>query len=446
MSLVSSRSRWPGWRWLLIPCLALAAACGGDDDDDDDDGDDEPGTPDAGGDDVGADVDLPDGFTATVFAQELGRARHIAVTPAGDVFVAIGTSPDGSDPGRVIALRDGDGDGVAETRQVVAERGGNGIWWADGQLFVGEDDRIVKYPVAYGQLTAAGAATVVVTGLPATGDHRAKTVVVRGADLFVNIGSATNSCQVANRTLHSPGIDPCPELDERAGVWRFSATATEQTLAMGTRFSIGTRNANALDLQPGTGALWTAMNGRDQLHENWPEHFTAEEDQLLPAEGFAQLVEGGDYGWPYCYFDPMQNVMVLAPEYGGDGMEVGRCTTARKPEIALPAHWAPLGMDFYDGTALPERYRGGAFVATHGSRFAPESPGEPGYNVVFVPFSGGAPVGTWEVFADGFAGSARPLPAAAAHRPLDVAESPDGALYVSDDHGGFLWKIRYGAP
>jgi glucose/arabinose dehydrogenase len=440
MRLVCPRSP-----WLLAACVAVTAACGGDDDDDDDGGDDHPDTPDAGP-SVESPIDLPAGFTATVFAEGLGRARHVAVTPSGDVFVAIGTSPDRSDPGRVIALRDGDGDGVAETRQVVAERGGNGIWWADGQLFVGEDERIVKYAVADGQLTAAGPATVVVSGLPSTGDHRAKTVVVRGGDLFVNIGSASNACQEANRVLHSPGIEPCPELDERAGVWRFSATATDQTPAMGTAFAIGTRNANALDLQPGTGALWTAMNGRDQLHENWPEHFTREEDQLLPPEGFAQLTEGSDHGWPYCYYDPMQGKMVLAPEYGGDGMTVGRCAAAREPDVALPGHWAPLGMEFYDGTQLPERYRGGAFVATHGSRFAPESPGEPGYNVLFVPFANGAPVGTWEVFASGFAGTARPLPDAAAHRPLDVAEAPDGGLYVSDDHGGVLFAIRYGAP
>jgi glucose/arabinose dehydrogenase len=110
-------------------------------------------------------------------------------------------------------------------------------------------------------------------GLPASGDHTAKTVVVVGDRMFVNIGSATNSCQIENRVLHSPGIDPCPELCVRAGIWEFSANATDQSAASGTHFATGMRNSNALAYDAGRAQLWAAINGREQLHENWPELF-----------------------------------------------------------------------------------------------------------------------------------------------------------------------------
>ena len=122
----------------------------------------------------------------------------------------------------------------------------------------------------------------------------------------------------------------------------------------------------------------------------------------------------------------------------------GESTAVAEPQVALPAHWAPLGAHFYRGTQFPARYRQGLFVANHGSRFSPEAGGAPpGYNVVFVPFVEGQATGLWEVFMAGFAGDARPLPDAAAHRTVGVAEAPDGSLYVSDDKAGRIWRIEY---
>src|SRR5690606_7061546 len=146
-----------------------------------------------------------------------------------------------------------------------------GIVWRDGELFVAENDRIIKYNVPDGELGPTGEPQVIVAGLPADGDHRSKTIAFLDDNtMFVNIGSASNSCQVDNRQLESPGQDPCPELDERAGVWVFDPTVLDQTAADGERFAAGTRNANALAIEPDSGDLWAVTNGRDQLYENWP--------------------------------------------------------------------------------------------------------------------------------------------------------------------------------
>lgn len=385
---------------------------------------------------------LPNGFCATVFADGLGTARHLTVTPSGDVFVAIAGAGGG-----VVALRDANGDGIADEQQSFGSEGGNGIAWAENTLYVALNDRIERYTLADGELVPSSEPEVVVGALPSSPDHYAKTVVVAGDTLYVNIGSATNSCQEQNRVLESPGIDPCEELEIRAGIWQFDGTTTGQTQADGSRYAQGTRNANAMAWDPASETLWAALNGRDQLWENWPEFYTEEDDTRLPAERIIHVTEGGDYGWPYCYYDPELAQMVLAPEYGGDGTSVAEgdhdCSTIPEPEGVLPAHWAPLGMVFYHGEQFPERYRGGMFVANHGSRFAEQAQDPPGYNVVFVPFADGQIAGEWEAFATDFAGDARPLPGAAEYRPVGLAEAPDGSIYISDDTSGRIWRVFY---
>jgi glucose/arabinose dehydrogenase len=385
-------------------------------------------------------ITLPDGFCATVYADQLGHARHMAVTPSGDVLVAIAPS-DAGDPGHVTALRDADRDGVAEVVEVVANVGGNGIAWAGGMLYVAASDRIVAFALPDGAYVPERS-QILISGLPVGGDHNAKTIVPVGESLYVNHGSATNACQVENRVLHSPGLDPCPELSSRAGVWRFAAAQVSQQSGQGARFAAGIRNANALAVD-GSGTLWAAVNGRDQLHENWPELFDEDIDLRLPGEDVVALHEGDDRGWPYCYHDPERGRMMLAPEYGGDGEIQGRCAAIAPPALALPAHWAPLGMAFYGAGQFPARYRGGAFIANHGSRFDVNATYNPGYNVVFVPFADGAPAGPWEEFAAGFTGGGLPLPDAAAHRPVGVAVMPDGALLISDDKAGRIWRVTY---
>jgi mono/diheme cytochrome c family protein len=154
------------------------------------------------------------------------------------------------------------------------------------------------------------------------------------------------------------------------------------------------------------------------------------------------LKANGDYGWPECYYDAIMQQLVLSPEYGGDGGKaIGPCASKLGPIAAFPAHWGPNAMVGYDKEQFPEHYRSGVFIAFHGSwDRAPYAQG--GYNVVFQPLDGDRASGNCEIFADGFAGAVK-SPAQAEHRPSGLAVGPDGALYVSDDVRGRIYRIVY---
>lgn len=399
-----------------------------------------------------AGLTLPPGFCALVVAENVGRARHLAVTAAGDIYVAINPARDGSDPGRLLALRDQDRDGRADVVVPILDVGGNGVALHRSGLFLyfAANDRILRFFVLPGRLRPIGPPVTIVRGLPATGDHVSKTVVLdEGFGMFVNVGSASNACQVENRVPFSPGVDPCPELGVRAGVWRFNAFVRNQTQAHGVRFAKGLRNMVALALQPGSSALWGVQNGRDQLFELWPDRFTAEDDREAPTEEVVRIAQGYDNGWPYCYEDPRlgeSGRKVLAPEYGGDGQVEGRCARIPEARLGFPAHWAPLSMLFYTGRQFPGAFRHDAFVAFHGARFPGPAEG-PGYNVSRIRYENGRPVAR-EVFADGFAGG-NPDPELARDRPVGLAVGPDGSLYVTSDQvrdgqgGGRIFRILF---
>ena len=384
-------------------------------------------------------ITLPDGFCAFVVADRVGQATHLAVAPNGDLYVALRQGRDGP-PGGVLALRDTTGDGRADVRERFGESGGTGLALRDGNLYFATDDAVLRYRLDGRRLTPAGPPETIVQGLPADRGHRAKTVALdeRG-NLFVNVGSPSNACQREDREPGSPGLDPCPELETRAGIWRFDAGRTGQTQTGGERFATGIRNALALTVHPENGALYGLQHGRDQLHQNWPELFTLEEGAERPSEILVRIERGDDFGWPYCYHDPELDRIVLAPEYGGDGEKAGRCEEKEEPLVTFPGHWGPHAIVFYGGKQFPERYRGGAFVAFHGSwNRAPLPQG--GYNVAFVPFDESRPAGPYQVFADGFAGPVK-TPDGAEHRPAGIAQGPDGSLYVSDNVGGRIWRI-----
>jgi len=400
-------------------------------------------------------ITLPAGFCAVVVRDIVtngtaARARHLTVTPNGDVFVAINSPSNNNPPFGVVGLRDNDGDGVADEEvRFSADLGGSGIAWGNGALYLGANDRVLRFPLPSGQLSPTGTAEVVVSGLPSTGDHISKTLVLADPQtLYVNIGSASNSCQETNRQAQSPGVFPCPELPIRAGVWVFNPAGTNQTQSTGRRYATGLRNMVALAVNPVNNALYGVQHGRDMLFENWPQFFTQEEDAVLPAEEFVRIADGSDNGWPYCYHDAVfENKKVLAPEHGGNGQIVSgsgiNCASYNQPLATFGGHWAPNGMHFYTGTQFPERYRNGVFVAFHGGFDRAPLPNE-GYNVMFIPMgANGQPSAAPEIFADGFAGSTGPLPANAVHRPVGVTEGPDGSLYVSDDRGGRIWRIGY---
>ena len=386
-------------------------------------------------------ITLPDGFCAVVVARGVGRARHLATSQNGDVYVAI---DDITSPGGVVALRDRDRDGRADIKMYFGANRANGIVVTKEFIYVGYRDRIIRYALEPGELVPAGGPEVVVSQLPATGDHARKNMQLDGrGSMYVNFGSASNSCQVANRRLESPGMDPCPEMPIRSGVWRFDANRLGQTPADGERFATGLRNMEALRYDVSRDALFGVQHGRDHLNDNWPQLFTPQQGADLPSEEFIRIDRGDDNGWPYCYHDWQKNLKVLAPEYGGDGSIVGpRCADKEVPLVAFPGHWAPNDLLFYAGRNFPARYVGGAFVAFHGGFDRAPLPNE-GFNVAFVPFAGNGPAGGWEIFADGFTGGGTPLPRNAAHRPMGLAEGPDGTLYISDDVRGQIWRVVF---
>jgi glucose/arabinose dehydrogenase len=187
----------------------------------------------------------------------------------------------------------------------------------------------------------------------------------------------------------------------------------------------------ALATQPSTGALFAAVHGRDQLSDNWGFSDTVNANN--PAEELVRAQSGDDYGWPYCYYSNQYKKKVLAPEYGGDGEKVGRCTAAKNPMVAFPGHWAPMALAFYTSDSFGTRYRGGLFVAFHGSWNRAPLP-QQGYRVVFVPFAHGRPTGDYTDFATEKAGPT-------SLRAAGVAVGPDGSLYISADQNGKIWKV-----
>jgi len=379
---------------------------------------------------------LQPGFCALLVAESIGPSRHLVVLENGDVLVAVGGAQGG-----VRVLRDTTGDGKADVVQSFGVGGGTGIAFAGEYLYFATNDAVVRWHWQIGALQPSAAADTVVSGLTNRRQHAAKSIVV-GSDgqLYVNIGAPSNSCQKVDRTPESAGQDPCPLLDIAGGIWRFDPRRGGQTQSDGQRFATGLRNAVALAVDPGTGSVFAAQHGRDQLAANWPKLYNDAQSAELPAEVVFRLEAGGDYGWPYCYYDWRLRKNVLQPEYGGDGKTAGRCETIPRPVVAFPGHWAPDGMVFYNNRTFPLKYRGGLFIAFHGSWNRAPLP-QAGYKVMFVPIARGVATGAAEVFADGFAGP-EVTPAGARYRPTGVAVGPDGSLYVTSDQGaGAVFRI-----
>jgi glucose/arabinose dehydrogenase len=429
MSLSRNRTA----RWLAIPLAFGVASCA-------------QGSPDTAAlpecDPDNGGITLPAGFCAFVFADLGAGARHIAVRPDGDVFVAMYASRDDPAGGGVVALRDTTGDGRADVRvRWGPSQGGSGIALQGDHIWFATDDAVLRYPLPARTLEPIVEPDTIVSGLPAVRSHRAKSIAL-SADgrIFVNIGSPSNACQMEDRQPGSPGMDPCPELETRAGIWVFDAGTTGQSQADGRRFATGIRNAVAIAVNPADGRLYAMQHGRDQL-ANWSELFDNEQSANKPAEELFAVDDGDDFGWPYCYYDPELGRKVLAPEYGGDGQTAGRCQEKEDPVFAFPAHWAPNGLLFYTGDQFPAEYRAGAFIAFHGSWNRDPLP-QGGYNVTFLPFNAGAPLANHRTFADGFAG-ADVSPQGAEHRPVGLAMGPDGSVYITDDRAGIVWRVIY---
>jgi glucose/arabinose dehydrogenase len=406
-----------------------------------------------------AELTLPAGFCASVFADSVMHARHVAVASNGDVYVTIeGTQPSpekkisGADktaptPASFVALRDTNHDGRADIVKRVGSLGNTGVGLANGFLYVDEGKQIVRYARTDSALVPEGKREVVVSDIPLDPGHRSRNFAI-GSDgaLYLNVGSATNSCQKEDRKNESPGVDPCTELETRAGLWKYDANTPNQKFSPKERFASGIRNGMGIAIGP-DGKVYATQHGRDQLHDNWPKLFPTTTYQAEnPAEELMQVNQGDNFGWPYCYYSVDEKKLVDAPEYGGDGKKAGRCADKKAPVAVFPGHWAPMSLLFYSGNALPARYKNGAFIAFHGSWNRAPDP-QAGYRVVFQPLTNGATSGEFETFADGFAGvpAAQLQPGTAKHRPTGLAQGPDGSLYVTDDMGGRIYRISYGS-
>jgi len=367
------------------------------------------------------------GLAVEAFAAGLDHPRWLYVLPNGDVLVAETNAPPRPQnaqglkgwvmkqvmrragaavpsANRITLLRDTDGDGVADLRTAFLENLNSpfGMALVGSDFYVAKTDALVRFPYRHGatRITAAGTKVVDLPAGPIN-HHWTKNVVASpdGARLYVTVGSNSN---VAENGMENE--------DDRAAILEVDPHRGTKRL-----FASGLRNPNGLDWEPNTGALWTVVNERDGLGSDLvPDYLTA-------------VREGGFYGWPYSYFGRHLDARVDPPR-------PDLVAKAIVPDYALGAHVAPLGLVFYDATALPPRYRGGAFVGEHGSwNRRPLS----GYKVVFVRFEQGRPVGYPEEVLGGFVdgeGNAR-------GRPVGVAIDGAGALLVADDVGNVIWRV-----
>jgi len=400
---------------------------------------------------VNADADnaglkLPAGFGALKVAETASQARHLVVTPQGDIYVKLARPKEGKG---ILVLHEG-ANGKATVTGGFSNYGGTGIYLKDGYLYASSNREVFRYKVdAQNKVINPDQPEKIITGLKMGNEHETKSIVLDNVgNIYVNIGAYSNSCQEVDRATGSMGIKGCPILDSAGGIWQFKANKLNQTYGDGVRYATGIRNVVGLDWNQQDNQLFVMQHGRDQLHDIFPNMFTEKQSAELPAECMYALKKGDNAGWPYMYYDQIRHKKIMAPEYGGDGKKeaVGNFID---PVAAYPGHLAPNGLLFYTGNMFPEKYKNGAFIAFHGSwNRAPEP--QAGYFVVFQPFKNGKPYGDWEIFADNFSGSPAKTAAGAGrgpthadHRPCGLAQGPDGSLYVTDDSKGTIYRIIY---
>jgi len=374
----------------------------------------------------GAIPEAPADFSVSLFAQGLDQPRGIRIAPNGDIFIAE------SEAGQVRVLRSKDGAVTAKTSKIFA----SGLTWSFGialyppganprYLYVAATDRVVRYRYRVGDMTADGPEEVVVGSLPNDGGHWTRDIAFSpdGRTMYVSVGSASNVAQgldiirgpelAAFAQSHPVGVSWGPERD-RADVLAFDPEGHGKHV-----YATGIRNCSGLAVQPATGLLWCATNERDLLGDD------------LPPDYVTRVKQGGFYGWPWYYIGDHED-----PRHVGERPDLsGKVVT---PDILLQTHSAPLSIAFYEGAQFPEDYKGEAFVALHGSWNRAK---RTGYKVVRLRFKNDEPTGDYEDFLTGFVTN----DSGVWGRPVGVAVAKDGALLVTDDGGGAVWRVAYKA-
>ena len=374
-------------------------------------------------------LQLPPGFTATVIAEGMGAPRHIAITRQGGVYLKLARLKDGKG---IIYLRP-DKNGKFIQQAAFGDYPGTGICIKGNFLYASSNEDVFRYPLdKNGEVLHADNPDKIITGLVNRKIDNSKSIVADNNNhIYVNAGSYINSCLLDPQSKKAP--NPCPLLDSVGGIWQFSANKLNQQYKDAVHYATGLKNVVGLDWNAATNSLFVMHHGRGDLDGLYPQLYTREQGSFLPAETMYEIKKGADAGWPYEYYDPFLHKRILAPEYGGDGKKPSTHKSI-EPAMAFPAHLGPNAILFYTGNLFPARYRNGAFIAFHSK--SPEL--QKGYLVAFVPFKNGKPSGKWEIFADNF------LINKDQHKPCGLAQAPDGAIFITDDSNGSVYRIAYG--
>lgn len=400
---------------------------------------------------------LPGNFEAVVVADSIGNSRHITVNDNGDIYAKLAYNDVMNGKGGTVALRDLDNDGKADIIAYFGDYrdiGGlpTGVSIYNGYLYTSTVKNVLRNKLKPGELIPESKTEVILTDEDTAlyrHWHTTKPLAFdKEGNMYVPFGAPTDAAQDI-KTVGPAGIpggkglDPAPDLETHAGIWRFDANKTGQTQKDGYKYATGIRSVLGIAWSPLDNSLYCVMNGMDNFHTRYPKIYSSWQAAMLPAEPLLKVTEHSDFGWPYAYYDQLQGKNMLQPGYGGDGKIIGRASKFDTPAIAFPGHWAPMDLLFYQGNQFPERYKKGAFVAFHGSTDRSPYP-QAGYIVCFVPFENGSPTGKWEVFADGFTGVDTVVNTTdARYRPMGLATGPDGSLYISESNKGRIWRIMY---
>jgi glucose/arabinose dehydrogenase len=345
-----------------------------------------------------ASLHLPPGFQISLFLEDGGfqTLRYLIEGDKGDLFAADATA------NTITLIRDTNGDGKADEHHVFAEGLDRpfGMAIAHGYFYVGNTGSVVRWKYTAGQAHVEGQPEKIAT-VPSGGAHSTRNLVFNAdkSKLYVSVGSASN-------------VDA--EQPPRASILEMNPDGSLLRV-----FASGIRNPVGLAIQPGTGALWTAVNERDMLG-----------DDLVP-DYTTHVQDGGFYGWPYAYMGPHED-----PRRKGERPDLVQ--KAIVPDVLFQSHSAPLGLTFYTGTQFPTEYRGDAFVALHGSW---NRKLRTGYKVVRVPFHDGKATGAYEDFITGW--SLGPAQPGVWGRPVSIVVHKDGSLLITDDAHNVIWRVTY---